>query len=213
MKTFYLPYSEKPNYELSPKVMSEFIHPDSVGMIPEVLFLGYWNYRGIAGKFSIYDNSVLAECGEDMMSVWNDSCVEMFLKPTGFQGHFSFEFNAIGKLYACYIKDEKLIDGKFKESFPCSIEECQSVKRNSTIREIISPEQFEKINWSVEFFIPIDLLQKYFGFFLLEEKLRFRANFYKCGNNLKSPHWLSWNPIQELNFHVENYFGEIILTK
>ena len=38
-----------------------------------------------------------------------------------------------------------------------------------------------------------------------------RANFYKCGDNLPTPHFLSWNKIDypRPNFHLPEYFGEI----
>jgi hypothetical protein len=38
-----------------------------------------------------------------------------------------------------------------------------------------------------------------------------RGNFYKCGDNLTIPHYLSWNPVEaEMpNFHMPFYFGDI----
>jgi len=41
---------------------------------------------------------------------------------------------------------------------------------------------------------------------------RVKANFYKCGDNMKTPHYLSWNPIgtERPNFHTPDYFGTIV---
>ena len=38
-----------------------------------------------------------------------------------------------------------------------------------------------------------------------------RANFYKCGDGLSQPHYLSWNNIESgtPNFHLPQFFGEI----
>jgi hypothetical protein len=38
-----------------------------------------------------------------------------------------------------------------------------------------------------------------------------QANFYKCGDKLKQPHYLSWKPVLTSNpdFHQPKYFGEI----
>lgn len=38
-----------------------------------------------------------------------------------------------------------------------------------------------------------------------------RANFYKCGDALKKPHFLSWSPIniEKPDFHRPDFFGEI----
>ena len=39
----------------------------------------------------------------------------------------------------------------------------------------------------------------------------FRVNFYKCGDNLPNPHFLSWNKIDfpRPNFHLPEFFGEV----
>ena len=204
-------YSENFSLDHTQIINLNFMHPKSSAIVPKVSFSGYWNEKGIGGRFDVEDNSILAECTEDMSSIWNDSCVEIFLKPQNMVGHFGFEFNSIGKLYACYIKNETLIDGKFKESFPCTIDDCSLVKRNSLFKKKIFPERIEKTNWWVDFFIPIILLQKYFGEFSFHTNSKLRANFYKCGDKLQNPHWLSWNKIDELNFHKEQCFGEITL--
>ena len=36
-----------------------------------------------------------------------------------------------------------------------------------------------------------------------------RANFYKCGDKLQTPHFLSWNPInvETPDFHRPDFFG------
>jgi hypothetical protein len=42
-----------------------------------------------------------------------------------------------------------------------------------------------------------------------------RANFYKCGDKLQSPHYLSWNPISlpKPNFHCPDFFGILHFEK
>ena len=41
------------------------------------------------------------------------------------------------------------------------------------------------------------------------------GNFYKCGDLLQVPHFLSWNPIQlpKPCFHCPEFFGELIFKK
>ena len=38
-----------------------------------------------------------------------------------------------------------------------------------------------------------------------------KANFYKCGDELQTPHFLSWNPIQieQPDFHRPDFFGTL----
>jgi hypothetical protein len=40
---------------------------------------------------------------------------------------------------------------------------------------------------------------------------RMRGNFYKCGDHTASPHWGSWAPVERVDFHVPNLFGEWIV--
>ena len=43
------------------------------------------------------------------------------------------------------------------------------------------------------------------------EGKKMHANFYKCGDNLPNPHFLSWNKIEfpRPNFHLQEFFGEV----
>ncbi len=38
-----------------------------------------------------------------------------------------------------------------------------------------------------------------------------KANFYKCGDELQTPHFLSWNPIEieKPDFHRPDFFGTL----
>jgi hypothetical protein len=36
-----------------------------------------------------------------------------------------------------------------------------------------------------------------------------RDNFYKCGDQTSHPHWASWSPVDDLNFHLPRCFGTI----
>jgi hypothetical protein len=47
----------------------------------------------------------------------------------------------------------------------------------------------------------------------LEAGATLRANFYKCGDELQVPHFLSWNPIgvETPDFHRPEFFGKLVL--
>jgi hypothetical protein len=36
-----------------------------------------------------------------------------------------------------------------------------------------------------------------------------RGNFFKCAEEISHPHWASWSPVDELNFHLPRCFGTI----
>ena len=70
-------------------------------------------------------------------------------------------------------------------------------------------ERIGECSWEVALVIP------YSAFFMhnvtsLGGKT-IRANFYKCGDKLQTPHFLSWSPIdlEKPNFHCPEFFGEL----
>jgi hypothetical protein len=47
------------------------------------------------------------------------------------------------------------------------------------------------------------------------DNVKAKGNFYKCGDCLQTPHFLSWNPIQSEtpNFHLPAFFGDLLFEK
>ena len=41
---------------------------------------------------------------------------------------------------------------------------------------------------------------------------RMRGNFYKCGDHTDHPHWGSWAPLEQVDFHVPHLFGDLIVV-
>jgi hypothetical protein len=70
-------------------------------------------------------------------------------------------------------------------------------------------ERVGECAWEVALVIP------YSAFFLHDitslDGKTLRANFYKCGDKLQTPHFLSWNPIglEKPNFHCPEFFGTL----
>jgi hypothetical protein len=84
------------------------------------------------------------------------------------------------------------------------------IKRAPSIKE---PDTFDCIeapkSWSMQLVVPVK------AFFANEiTTLRgasARANFYKCGDKLPVPHFLSWQPIAKPtpDFHLPEFFGDV----
>ena len=72
-------------------------------------------------------------------------------------------------------------------------------------------ERKEPTVWEVALVIPAQLFAV--QPLRLEAGTVLRANFYKCGDELSVPHFLSWNPIEvsQPDFHRPEYFGELEL--
>ncbi len=67
--------------------------------------------------------------------------------------------------------------------------------------------------WEVTYQIPVSFLRVLFPGYALESGTVIRANFYKCGEKTKTPHFLSWNPVVHPTpeFHRSCDFGMMIL--
>ena len=135
--------------------------------------------------------------------VWEDSCVEFFFSVKGEEDrYYNFEFNAIGTMLAAYGKDRHNRT-PLPDSLLDQIEIIPSLG-SKPVGMINKPT-----HWNLKIRIPIGT----FAFTTLEDLsgLDGYANFYKCGDKLDKPHYLSWNPVQteEPDFHTPRYFRHI----
>lgn len=124
------------------------------------------------------------------------SCVEFFISFDE-EGYYNLEWNAIG---AC-----KLNYGKTRNNRLAVADELiQTINYLSAIQNTS-----EGVRWELTLLIS--------GKVFSQHELTFfsgrvcRANFYKCGDDLPTPHFLCWNKIEsfEPDFHVPECFGEI----
>jgi hypothetical protein len=79
----------------------------------------------------------------------------------------------------------------------------------SSLPPVIEPEMEDEITWLLEFSIPFALLESYVGNLGQVEGQEWRGNLYKCGNRTSHPHWASWAPLSDRNFHAPWDFGTL----
>ncbi|MBL7077798.1 MAG: hypothetical protein ISS31_10030 [Kiritimatiellae bacterium] len=149
-------------------------------------------------RFAVEEDAVLAEKTETNASVCQDSCVEMFIAPSP-DAYFNFEFNCIGTALVGHGPERQ---GR-EPLAPAIIER---IRRRSSLGSTPFPERKEHTTWYLTAAIPLELLG------LSESSLpghTCRANWYKCGDRLSEPHYLSWNPITtpRPDFHCPECFG------
>jgi hypothetical protein len=167
----------------------------------------------IYGIFRVEDNFIRCIHTGFQAEVYKDSCVEFFVQLPPEKGYFNFEFNCGGAMLASYITDPTRIAGGVREFIPLSSEDDSRIQRYHNLPDIIEPEIRGKIDWYLEFSIPIDVLRKYTGSNGDVGGQTWRANFYKCGNETSRPHWAAWAPLDQLNFHLPKNFGYLHLEK
>lgn len=190
------------SYGLEFETIENINWPENYPYRPEVKFRIAHTGIGILLHFQVTEESVRAVAGEDGGRVWEDSCVEFFLSPEGNDHYYNFECNCIGNLW--------LHGGeKDTERIEASEDVFRSIKRWSSLGMTPFEEQVGERTWEVALTIPVSALFNH-SIMNLSGKLM-RANFYKCGDLLQTPHFLSWNPIDlpEPNFHCPEFFGKL----
>lgn len=178
--------------------------PDDYPYQPAVAFRLAYTDQALLLHFRVSEESVRSVAGADNGPVWEDSCVEFFSIPADDGVYYNMECNCTGRL---------LVGGgagrKGRQHAP--LEVLDQVSRWSSLgtgdmEERPAPEQ-----WEVALVIPFST---YFLHHITSmERRTLRANFYKCGDKLSKPHFLSWNPINwpQPNFHLPDFFGELQL--
>jgi hypothetical protein len=145
--------------------------------------------------------------------VWKDSCVEWFVQPKPEKGYFNFEVNAGGALRVSYVEDPERINGGLKKSTPLPIDLCRRVKICHSLPEVVDPEMTDPVEWMVGISVPLSTMENFIGRIGDCSGQRWRANFNKCADETSHPHWATWNPVAEKNFHRPQDFGEIVFGR
>lgn len=159
-------------------------------------------------RYDVCEPEVRAACEVDGDPSWKDSCVEFFIAPEGDDFYYNFEFSCAGTLY--------LQGGRKGDRFSPAPEVFASVVRCSSLlgpgREMSVPDADGIYRWSLVARIPVTALWRH-GYKSTRELSAARGNFYKCGDLLPRPHFLSWAPIDlpEPAFHCPPFFGKLIV--
>ena len=174
--------------------------PEKPEVTVEVSNSQSWLFR----HYHVKGEQLRAVTTEDQGPVWEDSCVEFFCQVPGDRHYMNFECNCIGAM----VGSRRL--GRDEEVRPFSPEEMAQIKRKCTFPREAFEEKDGLFEWDVELQIPLKLI------FRESEPVfpqKIRANFYKCADKTKKPHFLSWQPIElpKPNFHCPEFFGEIEL--
>jgi hypothetical protein len=169
---------------------------------PEVNFLIGHSSSEIYLQYIVKEKYIRAKYTCDNDSVWTDSCVEFFFSPVDDGSYYNLEFNCIGTalLGFGYGKPDRE---------RADIDILKKIKRSSTLGNKSIEHSENDFTWSITISIPINVFYKHS--LTSFSGLMCKANFYKCGDELKESHYLSWNPIESPvpNFHKPEFFGDL----
>lgn len=154
-------------------------------------------------KFIVTEKDIKATVAEDQGRTWTDPCVEFFVSPDNNLDYYNFECTCTGKLLLAWHPENKPKVAATKEVLD-SVERIPSLGTEPfALREGTQ-------SWSVVEIIPVTAL--FASDVCCFDGKEMRANFYKCGDELPTPHFLSWNPIDwpEPSFHRPEQFGLLL---
>jgi hypothetical protein len=175
---------------------------------PEVVFNIAHNSKNIFLKFKISEKYIVANTEIINGDVWKDSCVEFFAAPDYNNNdsiYYNFEINCIGTVLLA--AGNSRYNREFADN---SI--IKKIETNSSLGSRTFSEKQGNFIWYLSVIIPVECFFKH-KIERLDNKI-FNANFYKCGDSLSEPHYLSWNRIRTAkpDFHRPEYFGRITFS-
>jgi len=153
-------------------------------------------------KYYVREKYFKAEKTESNQNVFEDSCVEFFVSPEEDGIYYNLEINGIG---TCLLGSGT----ERSNSTRANPEIISKIRRLSSVGNKPVKEKAGEFSWTITIAIPFEVF-----FHHKIKKLKgktFRANFYKCGDKLAVPHYVTWNPVgtPDPDFHQPDYFGII----
>jgi hypothetical protein len=190
-------------------VRLEHIRPESSAHRPQTRCELLHDSRALYLRFTVCDRYVRVVHTCFNAPVCQDSCVEFFVQPRAHGGYFNFEFNAGGALLAGYIEDPVRTPSGFKKATPLESGLCRRIEVIPSLPRRVDPEITQPLTWTLAVKIPLAVMEQFTGSLACTPGTLWRGNFYKCADRTSHPHWLSWSPVRELNFHDPECFGEL----
>jgi len=182
---------------------------DAFPYFPDVQFRIGYDDDGINLEYTVNEQSVRALQTTPGGFVYEDSCVEFFFQPSTDDLHYyNFEWNAIGTMFLAWRTGRQ-----DPENAPADI--LGLVKAESSLGSVPFAEKASEGPWTLKIHIPMAAFWHHLpsgeadSFSL--KGLKARANFFKCGDGLSVPHFVTWAPIDTPNpdYHRPEFFAEL----
>ena len=159
------------------------------------------NNEKLGVKFIAYESEISIKAKSDNERVYCDSCVELFIRPfEDDMRYVNFEINPVGAMIMSINKvkgDSEVLVFKYKP-----------------LLNMVTDQKDDC--WTVQYEVPFSMLSEIYGKeYVIKSGDSINANFYKCGDEARYPHYGMWNEIlsENASFHQPLYFGKLVLEK
>jgi len=177
---------------------------------PAVSFVIAHGEGAIFLKYFVEEETLRSTYLQPNDPVYNDSCVEFFIAFAGEENYYNFEFNCAGTCLAGF--------GSGRERLLLPVKDILKIRHHSRVLNLkVRPEHQQSqplpvskqhpVQWELTVVIPADV-------FIYHDLSTFRnissrGNFFKCGDALPEPHYLTWNNIVSPcpDFHQKEFFA------
>jgi len=199
MKEYKCVYQKTPDWSKVPAITLDVANWRPVTDISVEVQVA-WNeekimYHGVAHEPEIRAVHVGQGC-----DVCEDSCLEFFYMPEGYETYINFECNPNE---ATWIGIGTNMPDRIR-LWPQDEKGLFNIRTDRT-----------EDGWELFAEFPISFTQMFYPGYEYKEGNVLRANCMKCGDLTKAEHYLSWNPFdpEVLSFHNSEYFGKMTLVK
>ena len=152
--------------------------------------------------YCVEEQSVRAVAQNDNDNVWEDSCAEFFISPAADGLYYNIECNCAGTLL--------LGVGEGRNNRQLATPEItRQIDRWASLGRTPFDTRDQPTRWELALRIPYTVFFRHNITSL--DGLTLKGNFYKCGDKLPVPHFISWNPIgtPTPDFHCPQFFGKL----
>lgn len=203
-----LPVGDKSYYSLRESFQDLAIHPineavweDTYPNRPQVGFQVFYSSDALYIHFLVKEDFIKAQYVRPNEAVWEDSCVEFFVSFDDRQTYYNIEMNPFGTGLVGYGTSDKETRSRLSDA---------RIQQINMYTEVKSVEG--KKEWKAILEIPYSTFEEQTALSAGTLKGKtLHANFYKCGDGLPAPHFVTWNRIEfpTPNFHLPEFFGEV----
>lgn len=188
-------------FKALPKIPLACFSWDTPTSKPDVGFKIAHNNETVFLHFQVREDEMLARYSQHNQPVYTDSCVEFFIAFNDDPNYYNFEFNSLGTCLAAWGPNRN----QREPIAPELLDQIQTRTTTSRLNQGQSP----RFDWQICIQLPVSVF--------IHNKIsqlsttKARANFYKCGDDLSEPHFISWKKIETStpDFHQPAYFGEL----
>ena len=195
--------------KVKPIAISNFIR-ENPDFKPKVHAKMVYDKDNLYVIFKVEDKYVRCITDRINGSVWRDSAVEFFFSPDSEKPlqYFNLETNCGG---TALMQFHANIDGK-RESKQIPEEDIREIEIVASMPKIVDPEITEEVIWTIEYRIPLTVLQKHSAITTPAKGVEWEANFYKIAEITSSPHHATWSVVDlpHPTFHTPEFFGRLI---